>query len=77
MAGETGYDVEFDRVIEAPGRPTERQHYQVHYPMLQNTVLVGTTPATTTTTTTNTTKSPTTTIAAPAPTTTTAAPHHP
>lgn len=78
VAGETGYDVEFDRVIEQPGHPTERQHYQVHYPMLQNTVLVGTTPATTTTTTaTSTTKSPTPTNAGPAPTTTTVAPHHP
>jgi len=50
-SGETGYDVEFDRVIEQPGLPTVTQHYQVHYPMLQNTVLVGTSPATTTTTT--------------------------
>jgi hypothetical protein len=49
--GETGYDVEFDRVIEQPGRPTITQHYRVHYPMLQNTVLVGTNPPTTTTTT--------------------------
>jgi vancomycin resistance protein YoaR len=50
VQGETGYDVEFDRIIETPGKPPERQHYQVHYPMLPNTVLVGTTPATTTTT---------------------------
>jgi vancomycin resistance protein YoaR len=57
--GETGYDVEFDRVIDQPGHPEVRQHYRVHYPMLQNTVLVGTAPATTTTTPT-TTKSPTT-----------------
>jgi vancomycin resistance protein YoaR len=56
--GETGYDVEFDRVIDQPGRPEVRQHYRVHYPMLQNTVLIGTAPATTTTTTT--THSPTT-----------------
>jgi vancomycin resistance protein YoaR len=49
--GETGYDVEFDRVIEQPGRPTITQHYRVHYPMLQNTVLVGTSRPTTTTTT--------------------------
>jgi vancomycin resistance protein YoaR len=48
--GETGYDVEFDRVIEQPGHPTVSQHYRVHYPMLQNTVLVGTTPAPSTTT---------------------------
>ncbi|HEV7523751.1 MAG TPA: VanW family protein [Acidimicrobiia bacterium] len=48
--GETGYDVEFDRVLTQPGRPTIIQHYRAHYPMLQNTVLVGTTPATTTTT---------------------------
>ncbi|HEY5173554.1 MAG TPA: VanW family protein [Acidimicrobiia bacterium] len=76
IAGETGYDVEFDRVIEQPGRPTELQHYQVHYPMLQNTVLLGTMPATTTTTTTSTTtpKSPAPTNTRPAPTTT--APRH-
>src|SRR5262249_32676770 len=54
--GETGYDVEFDRVIDEPGQAEVRQHYRVHYPMLQNTVLIGTTPATSTTsTTTNTT----------------------
>src|SRR5215510_12581074 len=47
---EKGYDVEFDRVIDQPGRPQVRQHYRVHYPMLQNTVLVGTAPVTTTTT---------------------------
>ena len=60
--GETGYDVEFDRVITQPGKPTETTHYRVHYPMLQNTVLVGTAPATTTTTkpTTTTTKHATT-----------------
>ncbi len=50
--GETGYDVEFDRVITQPGRKPDRQHYQVHYPMLQNTVLVGTAPAAPTTITT-------------------------
>jgi vancomycin resistance protein YoaR len=79
MAGETGYDVEFDRIIEQPGTPTEQQHYQVHYPMLQNTVLVGTMPPTTTTTATTTTTitSPTPTNTRPAPTTTTAAPRHP
>jgi len=79
MAGETGYDVEFDRIIEQPGTPTEQQHYQVHYPMLQNTVLVGTMPPTTTTTATSTTTiaSPTPTNTRPAPTTTTAAPRHP
>jgi vancomycin resistance protein YoaR len=48
--GETGYDVEFDRVIEQPGHPRQRTHYQVHYPMLPNTVLVGTVKPTTTTT---------------------------
>ena len=48
--GETGYDVEFDRVITRPGQPPDITHYRVHYPMLQNTVLVGTVPATTTTT---------------------------
>ena len=50
--GETGYDVEFDRVIDEPGHPEVRQHYRVHYPMLQNTVLVGTAPSTSTTATT-------------------------
>jgi vancomycin resistance protein YoaR len=40
-SGETGYDVEFDRVIDQPGRPEFRQHYYVSYPMLPNTVLVG------------------------------------
>jgi vancomycin resistance protein YoaR len=50
--GETGYDVEFDRMILQPDKAPIRQHYQVHYPMLQNTVLVGTTPAPPTTTTT-------------------------
>jgi vancomycin resistance protein YoaR len=75
--GETGYDVEFDRMIEMPGRPTVRQHYRVHYPMLQNTVLVGTTPATTTTTTTTTApKSRTPTTKRPAPKTTTSLPAH-
>jgi vancomycin resistance protein YoaR len=62
--GETGYDVKFDRVITYPGKPTEITHYQVHYPMLQNTVLVGNGAASTTTTTvqpqTTTTKPPTT-----------------
>jgi vancomycin resistance protein YoaR len=48
--GETGYDVQFDRVITQPGKPTETMHYRVHYPMLQNTVLVGAAPPTTTTT---------------------------
>ena len=77
--GETGYDVEFDRVIETPGRPTVRQHYRVHYPMLQNTVLVGTTPATTTTTPTTAPKPPTSTPTTkrPAPKTTTTAPRRP
>ena len=78
--GETGYDVRFDRVITQPGHPTVRQHYHVHYPMLQNTVLVGTAPATTTTTakpTTSTTAphSPTTTKSPVAPTTTTISRH--
>jgi vancomycin resistance protein YoaR len=49
--GETGYDVEFDRVITQPGKATITQHYRVHYPMLQNTVLVGKAPPVTTTTT--------------------------
>ena len=44
--------MEFDRVITQPGRATITQHYSVHYPMLQNTVLVGNTPPVTTTTTT-------------------------
>jgi len=77
--GETGYDVEFDRVISQPGKRPVQQHYQVHYPMLQNTVLVGTMPATTTTTTnarsTSSTSLPhTATTAKPRSTTTTA--HH-
>jgi vancomycin resistance protein YoaR len=75
--GETGYDVEFDRLIETPGRPAVRQHYRVHYPMLQNTVLVGTTPATTTTTATTAPKPSTPTTKRPAPKTTTTAPRRP
>jgi vancomycin resistance protein YoaR len=50
QTGEVGYDVEFERVIEQPGQPARRQHYQVHYPMLPNKVLVGTVAPTTTTT---------------------------
>jgi len=77
--GETGYDVEFDRVIVWPGHPTVRQHYHVHYPMLQNTVLVGTAPATSTTTTTvrgTTTTAPrSSTTRAPTPTTASKAVH--
>jgi vancomycin resistance protein YoaR len=79
-SGETGYDVEFDRVIEQPGHPTVRQHYRVHYPMLQNTVLVGTAPPTTTTTIrpkTSTTRPKTTTTTHSPPKTTTTAPRHP
>ena len=75
--GETGYDVEFDRVIEQPGRATVRQHYRVHYPMLQNTVLVGTMPPTTTTTAVTTTTAPRTpTTKRPPPKTTTTSPGH-
>jgi vancomycin resistance protein YoaR len=77
--GETGYDDEFDRVIEQPGRPTVRQHYRVHYPMLPNTVLVGTAPPTTTTTIppkTPTTRARTTTTTHSPPKTTTTAPGH-
>ncbi|HWS47985.1 MAG TPA: VanW family protein [Acidimicrobiia bacterium] len=44
QSGETGYDVEFDRVIDQPGRPERRQHYEVHYPMLANKILVGAAP---------------------------------
>jgi vancomycin resistance protein YoaR len=58
-SGETGYDVEFDRLITQPGKPPVQTHYRVHYPMLPNTVLVGngvaaptTVPAVQTTTTT-------------------------
>jgi vancomycin resistance protein YoaR len=50
--GEPGWDVEFDRVIDQPGRAERRHHYRVHYPMLRNKILVGTTPATSTTSTT-------------------------
>jgi vancomycin resistance protein YoaR len=39
--GEPGWDVEFDRVIDQPGKPEFRRHYRVHYPMLPNKVLVG------------------------------------
>jgi vancomycin resistance protein YoaR len=49
--GTPGYDVAFDRVIEQPGQPLRRQRYQVHYPMLPNTVLVGTIEPSTSTTT--------------------------
>jgi vancomycin resistance protein YoaR len=49
VTGETGYDVTFERVIDQPGQPERRQRYQVHYPMLPNKVLVGTTPPTTST----------------------------
>jgi len=51
QTGETGYDVEFDRVIDQPGHPEYRQHYVVSYPMLPNTVLVGTVPPTPSSTT--------------------------
>jgi vancomycin resistance protein YoaR len=44
LTGETGYDVEFERVIDQPGQPERRQRYRVHYPMLPNKVLVGTKP---------------------------------
>ncbi len=78
VGGETGYDVAFDRVILQPGKPPVRQHYQVHYPMLQNTVLIGTAPAAPTTTTTvkskPTTTAPHTSASKPATTPTTA--HH-
>ncbi len=50
VGGETGYDVTFERVIDQPGKPERRQRYQVHYPMLPNKVLVGTTPPKTTST---------------------------
>ncbi len=39
--GETGYDVQFDRLILQPGKPPVQTRYRAHYPMLQNTVLVG------------------------------------
>jgi hypothetical protein len=51
QSGETGYDVQFDRVIDEPGEPERRTHYRVHYPMLPNKVLVGAAPPSTTTTT--------------------------
>jgi hypothetical protein len=59
--GEPGWDVEFDRVIDQPGKPERRHHYRVHYPMLKNKILVGTTPATSTTPTTKKRRTPTTT----------------
>ncbi len=52
QTGETGYDVQFDRVIDQPGQPERRTHYRVHYPMLPNKVLVGAAPPSTTTTST-------------------------
>ena len=60
--GETGYDVEFTRVIEQPGKPTRSRRYSVHYPMLPVRYLIGATPKTTTTTKprTSTTTTPTT-----------------
>ena len=51
QSGETGYDVEFDRVIDQPGRPERRYHYEVHYPMLPNRILIGAGPPPSTTTT--------------------------
>jgi vancomycin resistance protein YoaR len=48
-AGEPGFEVEFDRVIEQPGQPTKRRHYYKNYPMLPNKVLIGTAPPSTTT----------------------------
>ncbi len=76
-SGETGYDVEFDRLITQPGKPPVQTHYQVHYPMLQNTVLVGNGATTPTvppgqTTTTTVGHAPVTTSPNPTPTTT----HH-
>jgi vancomycin resistance protein YoaR len=59
--GEPGWDVEFDRVIDQPGKPERRHHYRVHYPMLKNKILVGTAPATSTTPTTTKRRTPTTT----------------
>jgi vancomycin resistance protein YoaR len=47
--GEPGLEVEFDRVIEQPGKETRRRHYYKNYPMLPNKVLVGTVPPSTTT----------------------------
>jgi len=41
QSGETGYEVEFDRVIDQPGHAERRYHYAVHYPMLPNRYLVG------------------------------------
>jgi vancomycin resistance protein YoaR len=41
QSGETGYDVEFDRVIDQPGHAERQYHYAVHYPMLPNRYLVG------------------------------------
>lgn len=74
--GTPGYDVEFERVIDQPGKPQRRERYRAHYPMLPNRVLVGTTPPTTsvpptTRPRTTTTKPKTTTTKPPATTTTT------
>ena len=47
-AGDSGFDVAFDRVIDQPGHPERREHYTWHYTMLANQILVGTLPPTTT-----------------------------
>jgi len=52
--GETGYDVEFERVIDQPGKPEQRTRYNVHYPMLPIKILVGATPPTSSSTSTST-----------------------
>jgi vancomycin resistance protein YoaR len=49
-AGAIGYEVEFERVIDQPGKPQRRERYHHRYPMLPNKILVGTAPPATTTT---------------------------
>jgi vancomycin resistance protein YoaR len=65
--GHPGYDVEFWRVIERPGREPERERFFWRYRMTPNRVLVGTVPPPTTAPP----PAPTTTAPRPAKTTTT------
>lgn len=50
QVGAPGYDVEFERVIDQPGKPQYRKRYSVHYPMLPVRILVGAGPPETSTT---------------------------
>jgi vancomycin resistance protein YoaR len=57
-SGETGYDVEFERVIDQPGKPERRERYHVHYPMLPIKILVGQAPSPSSSTSTSTPSTP-------------------